>query len=81
VENPTSEGATTDKINLTELRSECEATDLGDPATIRKADVLALIDAVEAARAYRARNAPDSPSDGQKITRDRLDQALARFQH
>ena len=65
MENPTSEGATTDKINLTQLRARYA----------RFPEVLALIDAVEAAYAYIT-------SDEQPNDRDpyHLVGALARFQ-
>jgi hypothetical protein len=71
VENPTSEGATTDKINLTELREALTTDGKGVPT----AHLLALIDAVEAAYAYIT-------SDEQPNDRDpyHLVGALARFQ-
>ena len=72
MENPTSEGDTTDKINLTELR---ESTDHPD-WDINPATVLALIDVVEAAHAYATAD-QRYPDTGTALT---LHQALARFQ-
>lgn len=59
-----------------QMRQEVPARDL---ATLTWDEALALVAAVEAARMYRLRHAVESPNEGQKITRDRLDDALARF--
>ena len=73
----------TDQINVERLKRTAKtAADtyvLGWELRVAPDVVLALVEAVEAARMYRIRHAVSGPNAGQRITRDALDAALARF--
>jgi hypothetical protein len=89
VENPTSEGATTNKINLTELRADYPSHEVdewqGDRTIeIEHRIVLALIDVVEAAQRVERADSNGGyistvPSEATTALEE-LETALARFQ-